>query len=220
MALAFLFLFFNDQFLVLEKKKKAEGREFEIYRKQYQCFVFVVFCLPHVHILPSLGSLLQLLIQLLHHRLAPARRADSRDVSSLLASSETRTLARAVLLSSPSPTHSSASIPSYLPLTGSPRPSQEVASHKLASGRCAGEGLCWGAADVWGAENRGRRVAERTLQVSRAHWVHCSAVQLREDLLGQVWIGPGRWQEAENGGRRSYFSGDSGDGVAVVIGAC
>lgn len=60
-------------------------------------------------------------------------------------------------------------------------------------------------------------MAERTHQVSRAHRVHCPAVQLRGDLLGQVWTGPGRWQEAENGGRRSYPSRDSGDGVAVVI---
>lgn len=57
--------FFNDQFLVLEKKKKAKEREFEIYRKQYQCFVSVVFRLPHVRILPSVGSLLQPLIPLL-----------------------------------------------------------------------------------------------------------------------------------------------------------
>lgn len=64
-ALAFLPLFFNDQFLVLEKKKKAKEREFEIYRKQYQCFVSVVFRLPHVRILPSVGSLLQPLIPLL-----------------------------------------------------------------------------------------------------------------------------------------------------------
>lgn len=74
-GLSFSFLFY-DQFLVLEKKKKAKEREFEIYRKQYQCFVFVVFRWPHVHILPSLGSLLRLLIQLLHHRFAPATRAD------------------------------------------------------------------------------------------------------------------------------------------------
>lgn len=57
--------FFNDQFLVLEKKKKAKEREFEIYRKQYQCFVSVVFRLPHVRILPRVGSLLQPLIPLL-----------------------------------------------------------------------------------------------------------------------------------------------------------
>lgn len=54
--------FLNDQFLVLEKK--AKEREFEIYRKQYQCFVSVVFRLPHVRILPSMGSLLQPLIPL------------------------------------------------------------------------------------------------------------------------------------------------------------
>ncbi|KAF6086340.1 hypothetical protein HJG60_008505 [Phyllostomus discolor] len=49
---------FKDQFLVLEKKKKARECEFAIYRK-YQCFVLcffcIVFCLPHVHILPKLG---------------------------------------------------------------------------------------------------------------------------------------------------------------------
>lgn len=60
-------------------------------------------------------------------------------------------------------------------------------------------------------------MAERTHQVSRAHRDHCPAVQLREDILGQVWTGPGRRQEAENGGRRSYLSGDSGNGVAVVL---
>lgn len=143
-----------------------------------------------------------------------------RDVRSRLASSETRTSARAVLFSLPSPAHPSPPIPSHLPLTWSPRPSQEVASHQLASGRCAGEGLCWRAADVWGAENRSRRVPQHTHQVSRAHRDHCPAVQLREDILGQVWTGPGRRQEAEKGGRRSYLSGDSGNGVAVVLWAC
>lgn len=65
--------FFNDQFLVLDKKKKAKEREFEIYRKQYQCFVSIVFRLPHVHILPSLGLLLQLLVLLLHRRFCSSR---------------------------------------------------------------------------------------------------------------------------------------------------
>lgn len=111
------FSFFNDQFLVLEKKEKAKEREFEIYRKQYQCFVFVVLRLPHVHILPSSGPLLQLLIQLLHRRLAPATRADGWDVSSRLASSETRTLARAVLLSLPSPACPSLPTHPLLPAT-------------------------------------------------------------------------------------------------------
>lgn len=31
---------------------------------------------------------------------------------------------------------------------------------------------------------------------------HCPAMQLREDILGQVCNGPGRWQEAENWSRR------------------
>lgn len=34
------FSFFNDQFLVLEKKKKAKEREFEIYRKKIPVFCF------------------------------------------------------------------------------------------------------------------------------------------------------------------------------------
>lgn len=42
-------------------------------------------------------------------------------------------------------------------------------------------------------------MAESTHQVSRAHQDPCPAVQLREDILGQVWTGPGRWQEAEIG---------------------
>lgn len=78
------FSFFSDQFLVLEKKRKTKEREFEIYRKQYQCFVFVVFHLPCIHTLPSLGSLLQLLIQLLRHRFAPATRADSAGLQFLV----------------------------------------------------------------------------------------------------------------------------------------
>lgn len=49
---------------------------------------------------------------------------------------------------------------------------------------------------------------------------HCPAVQLREDILGPVWNRPGRWQEAENGGKRRHLSKDGGNWVAVVIRAC
>lgn len=40
---------------------------------------------------------------------------------------------------------------------------------------------------------------------------HCPAVQLREDILGQVWNWPGRWQEVENGAKRRYPSKDGGN---------
>lgn len=136
------FSYFNDQFLVLEKKKKAKEREFEIYRKKYQCFVFVVFRLLHVHTLPSSESLLQLLIQLLHHRLAPATRADSWDVGSRLASSETRTFARAVLLSLPSPARPS--LPTH-PLLPATHWVPKAITRSCLSQACLWT-LCWGRA--------------------------------------------------------------------------
>nr|KAF6469797.1 hypothetical protein HJG59_011155 [Molossus molossus] len=147
------FSFFNDQFLVLEKKKKAKEREFEIYRKQYQCFVFFVFHLPHIHILPVLGSLLQLLIQLLHLVLLQPEEQTVPDASSWWHRGELLNLSTRSAPFLSSPHHPSLS--SSLPLTGSPRPPEEAASHKLASGQCPGRGaLLWSSLCLGSREQR------------------------------------------------------------------
>lgn len=101
-----------------------------------------------------------------------------------------------MLLSLSSPTHPSSPVSSYLPLTESPRPSEEAASHKLTSGQCARGGALLLSVYVWGAESRGRRVAECTHQVSMAHQSHvqmCSSERIHWVMPG-MGLGSGRKQ--------------------------
>lgn len=163
--------------------------------------LFSFFHLPRIHILPSLGSLLQLLIQLLHRLLQPGEQ--TRDVSSRWHRGDLVNLSTPVLLSLSSPTHPSPPSLSSLPLAGSPRPPEEAASHKLASGRWAGGGALLGSSLCLAAESRGRRAAECTSPEPHAVdtaekssllvlWFtpyHCPAMQLGEDTLGQSAAG-------------------------------
>lgn len=145
--------FFNDQFLVLEKKKKAKERNFEIYRKQYQCFVSVVFRLPRVHILPSSGSLLQLLILLLLHPSFCSSR-ESRQCRMSVPDWHHRKFLNFTTCSAPSLvlSHPSLTVPPPCHSLGPQGHQKELPLTCSALDRVWGEGHCWG------AESRGRRV--------------------------------------------------------------
>lgn len=75
-----------------------------------------------------------------------------RDVGSWWHRGDLLNLSTPVLLSLSSPTHPSPLSLSSLPLAGSPRPPEEAASHKLASGRWAGGGALLGSSLCLGAE--------------------------------------------------------------------
>ena len=104
-----------------------------------------------------------------HHPFAPARRADAASVSSWLALSETLELEHTPC-SFPRPLPPVPSIPSHLPLTGSPLAfGKGLALTSSPLDSVLGEGLCWETACVSAESGELRGRAERPPQVPALH---------------------------------------------------
>lgn len=166
-ARAVLLPFLIDQFLVLKKEQKAKEREFKIYRKQYQCSVWVLSFALCIRIRSSKFGVAPLAS---HAATAPSFRSSHERRHGPMSAPGWRCLKLLNLstwCSFPRPLPPIPCIPSHLPLTGS-----TLAMQKEPAPPWTG---CWGWGSpgeepMFGALRAGSPLrAERTHQGSAPH---------------------------------------------------